>query len=358
MSRTLTGLQALGLGVVVLAGLGLGVWLLFAVGSRGWYGKDALHVNVAFDKIGGVEVGTRVRIQGLDAGEVYAIAPPEEPGGPMVLRLRLKGEYRHLVRSDAQVQIASEGLMGGKVVEIAPRKPRPGEEPKPPVADGDFLVAQPVTEVADLVEKGNNVLNAVLEGDGLVPWLLKDPQAIHSFLEMMNHGTAALRQGKDALETIQQDAEALQKTWPFKDKVVNARQLLARYDCERDRRVFPADDLFEPGRAALTAQGKQRLDGLRSWLDGLKHQGSEVVVVAYADPHRGLSPQQAQDLTRQQSQTVSDYLIKQHAVQKLGTFSRRKVTPVGQGHNAPPLPERERLPPGRVEVQVFVLQGK
>ena len=98
MSRSLTRLQALLLGAAVLLGAGLGVAGLFTVGSRGWFGKDALTVRVGFADVRGVEVGTRVRIQGIDAGEVEAILPPENPGEPVKLQLRIAGKYRHLVR--------------------------------------------------------------------------------------------------------------------------------------------------------------------------------------------------------------------------------------------------------------------
>ena len=118
MSRSLTRLQAVVLGTVLLLGAGLAVVGLFAVGSRGWFGKDALEVRVGFREIRGVEVGTRVRIQGMDAGEVVAITAPEDPDGAVVLRLRLKGDFRRLVRADSTVQIVSEGMIGGKALEI------------------------------------------------------------------------------------------------------------------------------------------------------------------------------------------------------------------------------------------------
>src|SRR5207248_1827394 len=66
--------------------------------------------------------------------------------------------------------------------------------------------------------------------------------------------------------------------------------LLVRPNCERNRQCFAEGDLFEPGRAVLTAQGRQRLDDLGPWLEGMKHKGSEVVVVAYADPRGSLPP--------------------------------------------------------------------
>ena len=50
------------------------------------------------------------------------------------------------------------------------------------------------------------------------------------------------------------------------------------------QRHHASSDLFEPGAAALTSPGKQSLDLLVPWLEGLKHKGSEVVVVSYTEP--------------------------------------------------------------------------
>ena len=92
------------------------------------------------------------------------------------------------------------------------------------------------------------------------------------------------------------------------------------------------------------------------WLAGLKHKGSEVVIATYADP-RKTDAAVARILTRQQSEAVLDYLTKQHAVQKMGWFTSRKVTALGCGTNPPPLPQKDPVPPARVEVVVFVPQG-
>ena len=60
----------------------------------------------------------------MDAGEVVAVLPPERLEDPVVLRLLLRGEYRRLVRPDSVVHIESDGLVGGKVLEIKPGEPR------------------------------------------------------------------------------------------------------------------------------------------------------------------------------------------------------------------------------------------
>ncbi len=179
MSRSLSSVQALVLGLVVVVAFVLAVAGLFAIGSRGWYGKDALHVRTGFPEIRGVEVGTRVRIQGIDAGEVVDIVPPDSPDGNVVLRLRLKSEFRHLVRASSTVQIVSEGMIGGKVLEIRPPTRQPdGQSPDMTLAADDALLASASSaELADVLGDVGSALKGIQSGQGTLGKLVKDPRA-------------------------------------------------------------------------------------------------------------------------------------------------------------------------------------
>jgi phospholipid/cholesterol/gamma-HCH transport system substrate-binding protein len=348
MSRALSSRQALALGLIVLIGLVLTVVGLFGIGSRGWFGNKPLHVRVGFHEIRGVEVGTRVRIQGMDAGEVIQIIPPETSDGLVVLQLALKDEYRRLVRTHSTVQILSEGMLGGKVLEIHPGKLKPDEQNEPAAEDA-LLASESSTDLADVLGQVQQTLQGIQKGDGTLGKLARDPQAYDALLGL-------LHQGRETMASIGQGADAVKHMPVVRDYVEDATSLLVRPNCERNRQYFTESELFEPGRAVLTAQGRERLDGLAPWLEGMKHKGSEVVVVSYADPQK-TSASLARTLTRQQSEAVCDYLKKQHSIQKMGWFSSRRVTALGQGVNPPPTPENDSLPAARVEVLVFVPQG-
>lgn len=348
MTRSLGRWQALLLGLIMLSGLALGVGGLFAVGNRSWFGAQPLEVLVTFDSIRGVEVGTRVRIQGVDAGEVAAVDLPGAPGGPVTLRLRLRGDHRHLVCAGSTVQIVSEGLIGAKVLEVRGDGIRPGTPAAEAVADGATLRSRPPAELADLLGEVNTTLQSLRNGEGTVAKLVNDRRAYEALV-------ALLERSQDTMSAFQQDAEAFKRLPVVRGYVEDPVALLVRPRCERYRQWFSADDLFEPGRAVLTSQGQQRLDELGPWLAGLKQKGSDVVVVSYADP-KSANAQIARTLTAQQAEAVVDYLKKQHAVQKLGWFRSRAVKALGLGTGAPPAPEAEALSPGRVEVLVFVPQ--
>lgn len=348
MSRSLSRFQSVLLGLMVLTGLSLAAGALFLIGGRGWYGTDAFHVRAGFHEIRGVEVGTRVRLKGMDAGEVVAVTPPEQLDDPVVLRLKLKGEYRRLIRPDAVVRIESDGLVGGKVLEIK-------AAPAPSAAPMDVVIAEDQMlqgDSSDLMENVGAALNDVREGKGSLGKFLTDTQAHDAFVDMMHQGAKALEKSQETATSLQQDADALKRLPVVGAYVEDPAVLLQRYKSDRQRRIFNANELFEPSRAVLTPQGRQNLDGLAPWLKSLKRPGSDVVIVAYADPH-SLNAPAARALTRQESETVCDYLKTKQSIQKIGWFSSRKVTPLGLGVEPPPMPESESLPPDRLEIQIF-----
>jgi outer membrane protein OmpA-like peptidoglycan-associated protein len=334
-------LQAVSLGLVVLVGLGAGGFGLFAVGSRQLLWADTFHIQAGFPDAQGVELGTRVRVMGVNAGDVIDIATPAAPGDPVVVRMQLEGRYRSLVRTDASAQIVPEGFVGGKVVEIAP-----GSKAAAPVANNATIAVTPTVGLADFLKRADGALQDIRTSEGTIGKLLKDDQLYRNLDRMVSQGTATL-------ESIQQDADALKKMPLVRNYVQDAKELLVRPECERYRQSFAERELFEPGQATLTASGRDKLDKLVPWLEGLKHKGSDVVVAAYAAP--GADADVSRNCSRKQSEAVCAYLKDRHGVQKMGWFSRSwKITPLGLGSSAPPVTDRDQLPPPRIEVLVFV----
>jgi phospholipid/cholesterol/gamma-HCH transport system substrate-binding protein len=343
VSRSLSFLQAVLLGAVVLGGLALGTVGLLAIGGPYWPWNSTFHVRAGFPRIHGVETGTRVRVQGMDAGEVEAINLPDKPGGDVVLRLRLKGSLRNLVRADASAQIVSEGMVGGKVVEIDPGTAADR------VSDDALIATRPSAELTDVLAAVSGTLQGIRDGEGTLGKLAKDPEGYAALLRL-------LRQGEKTMVSVQEDADALKRVPIIGGYVEDPQSILVRPNCERNRWPFAEADLFEPGRAVLTAQGRQRLDDIAPKVNGFKQKGAEVVVVAYADPVTS-DPDVALLLTRQRSEAVCNYLKDQYQIHKVGWLGSRKVTALGMGVKPPPGSEKDILPPSRVEVLVFVPQG-
>jgi hypothetical protein len=348
VSRSLSGLQALLLGVVVLVGGGLIAAAVFAVGSRQWFGSRTLTVQATFSNIQGVEVGTRVRVRGLDVGEVVGI---DLGGDGVVLTMRIRQEFRGQVRKDSQAQIVSVGMLGAKAVEI-----HPGSVNAPAADEGDQLASLPSKELTDAVEKFTTTIDNVAKGEGTLGKLARDPQAYNSLL-------ALLDQSRSTMATFQQDAEALKRLPVVGGYVEDPQALLVRPRHKTHRKWFRESELFETGQAVLTSGGRARLDDLHDWLDLRKEKKAEVVVVSYADAHSAEAAR-ARHVTEQQSRAVIDYLRSEHKLHKRGwapgwlpLVQNVKVTALGMGTRPPPNEDSKDLPTPRIEVLVFVPQN-
>jgi phospholipid/cholesterol/gamma-HCH transport system substrate-binding protein len=326
-------------GVVLLVGLGLIAAIIYGVGR---FGNDSFHLRAGFPAIQGVEVGTKVRIRGMDAGEVASIEAPVSTEGQVQLRLRIPKKFRQLVRRDASAQIVSVGMLGAKAIEI-----HPGTEKATVVEDDALIESKPTTELTDLIDQAKSTLDDVVTGKGTVGRLAKDPQL---YQEMV----AALRSLQNAAGSIQADAEAMKKLPLVGKYIEDPRALLDRGTGEYNRKWFPEKKLFEPNHAVLTSQGRNDLDDLGDWLEGLlRHKSAELIVVAYADPNA--DPESARKVTQDQSQVVLEYLSDRFN-RRLYFFKWRTASSLGMGIR-PPLPRQDKkLPAPRVEVLVFVPQ--
>ena len=422
MSRQLSRPQAIWLGGWVVFALCLGATTLFVLSDRAGWGNGAFHVHAGFPDINGAMPGTRVRIQGMDAGEIEAVLPPQTPGDLVKLRLRIAGKYRHLVREDAKVQIASDSLLAGKVVRILP-----GSAQAKAIDDGGVLqadikpdliegVAQAafklntlLTEVdsamqafrksegsvtqdlvtvtkklnvvltkadaaLDGIDKGHGTLGKLVKNESLYNELTETLQQVKAAISDVRSGEgtlgklvktneayaeamASLKDVRQMVNSVKQNSDAIKALPVVRSYIVDPSKELVRPYCKRTRKWYAESDLFEPGKAVLTTDGKKRLGEAAAWLNEQKAAGAEIVVASFAEPTA--KADFAQTVTQKQSEVVIEYLRSQHQVHRTGWWwwSTRPIRALGCGNQPTPAPETERLPAARIEVIVFVPAG-
>ncbi len=370
MRREMTRWRALANAGFVLAVLAVAAYGLRQVSSRKWGWQPTFRVKAGFASIGGVEVGARVRFQGIDAGVVESIEPPSRPGEPVVLWFRVDERLHPLVRVDSTARIVPQSLVGAKIVDIAPGKPD-----SPVVADrGTIGVETPmelvdlmkqaaaslkrVDAVAEAAEKGlgevNAIASSIRKGKGSLGKFVRDDEAYQKLVALSDHGARAVGALDDNLA-------ALKRTWPlsryFDDKGFYDRErVLFKPGSERDSRTLRADDLFEPGRSVLTEPGRKQLDDVAAWFAKTKRPKSEIVIAAFTDDAR--DPDLAQILTQEQADAVRKYLVARHGIDSAGWFTSRKVAAVGFGSQTPRSAANDPgAPARRVEVILFTPQA-
>jgi phospholipid/cholesterol/gamma-HCH transport system substrate-binding protein len=370
MRRDIGRWRALANAGFALAVLALGGFGLYQVAGRRWQVQPTFRIRAQFETISGLEPGHRVRLQGIDAGVVERVIPPREPGRPVELVLRIDERLRPLVRIDAMARIVSEGLVGAKVVELAPGTadaPRAGEldliGSERPIDMSDVL-KQASTSLARLdqatraAQKGLTELGAITEsvrrGEGTLGKLVRDDEVYQSLVSLSHRG-------ERTLTALDDNLAALKETWPLsryfeRRAYLDRERVLFQPGAKRNSRVIRADDLFEPGRSVLTPVGQTRLDEIGRWCKSAGRPTSHVVIAAFTDD--GRNEDLAEVLTQEQAESVRTYLVEKHRIQSAGWFKTRKVAAVGFGTHAPPSlePAPAAASGRRIEIILFTPQ--
>ena len=370
MLREIGRFRALASASFALAVLALGSFGLFQIAGRQWRVQPIFRVRARFDSIGGLEAGHRVRLQGIDAGIVEKVVPPQEPGGPVELVLRIDARLRGLVRVDTAARIVSEGLVGAKLIELAP-----GRADASAVNELDLIASEKPFEMTDLMkkaaeslarldaateaaEKGLGEINAITSsihrGEGSLGKLIRD-DTLHQNLTELSH------RSERTLTALDDNLAALKETWPLsryfeRRAYVDRERVVFQPGSSRNSRVLATDDLFEAGRAVLTPAGQARLDEIARWCKYAGRPTSQIVIAAYSNDLDNRD--RAEVLTQEQADSVRKYLVDKHAIQSAGWFRSRKVASVGFGIHVPPT--QDPLPPGsptcRIEIILFTPQ--
>ncbi len=146
-------------GAFVVAGGLLFAVGLFLIGDRRLLFEKQFEIGATFGKVTGVQLGTRVRLAGLEAGEVLEIAVPSRPSERFLVRMRIREDLRQLIRGDSGVAIQTDGLVGAAFIQIST-----GTDEAPVVQPGAVLAGTDPIEIADLIKEGQNAFRLVSRG--------------------------------------------------------------------------------------------------------------------------------------------------------------------------------------------------
>ena len=161
-------------GVFVVAGLVLFTIGIYMVGDRHQAFAKHLEYYAEFKDLAGLSQGAKVRVGGMDAGEVVAIGVPDFPAMRFRVKLQIDEKMRALVRADSVATIETEGIVGETFVLVRPGTPGTLAAPQ--------LATLPSTEPLNMVDLLNQGSGLLTEADGT----LKDLKELTGNLNGMN----------------------------------------------------------------------------------------------------------------------------------------------------------------------------
>lgn len=145
--------RSIRLGIFIAVGATLLFMGLFAIGNRTFLFSSTVTVKSSFSRVAGLQGGAPVQYQGVNVGRVKSVRLPSAPGEGILVEMAISRDAMHLVRTNTQAQIKSDGLVGEQIVVLVS-----SEAPAEPVREGGSI---PGVDPFDLFEISDKALAAV-----------------------------------------------------------------------------------------------------------------------------------------------------------------------------------------------------
>jgi phospholipid/cholesterol/gamma-HCH transport system substrate-binding protein len=114
-----------------------------------------------FAQVSALQAGAKVRVGGMDAGEIVEIRVPQRPGSKFRLKLRIVEKLFPVIRTDSIASIQTDGLLGNKLLQI-------DIGTTGPALPGCTLPSREPFEIGDLLAKIRETVTAIDMTVGMV----------------------------------------------------------------------------------------------------------------------------------------------------------------------------------------------
>jgi phospholipid/cholesterol/gamma-HCH transport system substrate-binding protein len=150
--KTTSG-QKIKIGLFTLTGLVVLVLAIFFIGNEKNLFSSTFNIHGMFRNVNGLQVGNNVRFAGINVGVVQDINI--ETDSTVRVDLALNSNVKKFIKTDSKMSISSDGLMGDKLIVIAPGGVTSTEQIK---NNGQLAAVNPV-DVDKIIAKLTGVAN-------------------------------------------------------------------------------------------------------------------------------------------------------------------------------------------------------
>lgn len=220
---TITAAKKIKTGLFVLLSLALLLALLFIIGQHKNLFSNTISVYADFKNIAGTKEGNYVRFAGINIGTVDRISIINDT--TVRLQLSIEKKIHPYIKSNAQASIGSDGLMGDKLVQIAP-----GTNDSPLVKDGGILQTTPPVNVdkimnnlahvaenaAQLTEGLASIIDKVNNGKGSVGRLIGDSKLADRLENTIHNANETVGSIKKTANSVTENMKAAKSNFLLK----------------------------------------------------------------------------------------------------------------------------------------------
>jgi len=141
-------------GVFIVSGLLLFTVGIFLIGDRHEAFSRHEELNIDMAGVNGLSPGTKLRVEGFDAGQVESIRLPDHPSGKFRLKLEIAYKLHSLIREDSVATVETDGLVGDKYLLI-----RNGSDNSPEAKNGATIPSKEPIELSAVIAKVSGVVD-------------------------------------------------------------------------------------------------------------------------------------------------------------------------------------------------------
>jgi phospholipid/cholesterol/gamma-HCH transport system substrate-binding protein len=169
------------LGLFVAGGLALFVLAIFIIGKQKNLFNPVFKLTTTFYNVSGLQVGNNIRFSGITVGTVDNISIIND--STVKVTMMIRKEVHQFIKSDSEVAIGSEGLIGDRLLVIsqgsfdAPlaREGEQLESVEPVETDAIMLSLKVTAENAEIITRElAEIMTKINGGDGTLGRLIQD----------------------------------------------------------------------------------------------------------------------------------------------------------------------------------------
>jgi phospholipid/cholesterol/gamma-HCH transport system substrate-binding protein len=127
---------------------------LFLIGNQHKAFNRHVVFYTNFQSVDGLPKGAKVRVDGMDAGQVVNIQIPTSPAQKFRLKMNVEDQLHGLIREDSLVTVETEGLVGDKFVLI-----HSGTERAPEAPAESTLASKEPFDLTKMLEQAQGIMN-------------------------------------------------------------------------------------------------------------------------------------------------------------------------------------------------------
>ena len=250
-----TASQKAKIGIFTLAGIGILLAGIFIIGNKKNMFSETFSIYGTFKNVGGLQVGNNVRFAGINVGTVEDIVIKNDT--TVRVDMRLEAKVREFLKTDAVASIGSDGLMGDKLIVIAPGisgdklLANGGQIPTTNPVDFDKIITK-ITHVADNAEVITaslaSISSQISSGHGSLGRLIYTSDLQKGLVSTVNAAQKTMESAHEAIQSVKKGTEGFSENMEAVKHNVLVRGYFKRKERHKKDSIdaakvtIPADD--------------------------------------------------------------------------------------------------------------------